>query len=96
VNAVQVSHREFQHPCGAKCISKTPAMQHALLRREPDGFGSSAHAGLDDQPPFSRLFLVCGKAADVSEGYHSRRCLWHHNALHSTLDSAVWGRHTDC
>lgn len=41
-------------------------MQHALLRREADGFGPTSYAGLDDQPPFSRLFLVCGKAADVS------------------------------
>lgn len=39
-------------------------MQHALLRRDDSGYG--IHAGMDDQPPFSRLFLVCGKAADVS------------------------------
>lgn len=52
---------------GAECLASAPVMQHALLRREADvGFGQSAHPGMEDQPPFSRLFLVCGKAADVS------------------------------
>jgi hypothetical protein len=42
-------------------------MQQALLRRVEDGLTLIPPSGLNDHPPFSRLFVVCGKAANVSD-----------------------------
>jgi hypothetical protein len=62
----------------------TPAMQHAsLMRRAAAGYSSIPQSALSDQPPFSRLLVFCGKAADVSgmEGINSLLRLYGHALL---------------